>query len=63
MPSDRCPLCMKVREYDLTKETYLKFQNSERLICRECSNEVEQQLRPTWHIVGNRVFPKSMLSI
>lgn len=54
---------MKVREYDLTKETYLKFQNSERLICRECSNEVEQQLRPTWHIVGNRVFPKSMLSI
>jgi len=53
---------MKTREFDPAKEQYLKYQNSERLVCRECSAEVEQQMRPTWHIVGNRIFPKSSLS-
>jgi hypothetical protein len=54
-------MCLKFCEYDLETKEYLKFQNTERLICRQCAAEVENQLRPTWQIVGKRIFPKKLL--
>lgn len=56
---DRCPLCFKVAEYDMDARTYIKFQNTERLICEKCAAEVKSQMRPTWQIISGRVFPKS----
>ena len=61
MQEERCPLCLRIRAYDIEQQEYYRFQNSERLICRECGQEIETRLRPTWQIIGKRVFPKSLL--
>lgn len=58
---DRCPLCLKIKQYDLENKTYLKYQNTERLVCEKCSKEIEANTRPTWQIISNRIFPKSSL--
>ncbi len=57
---DRCPLCLKVMEFNIEEEEYLKYQNTERLVCHKCSEEVKGQMRPTWQIIANRIFPRSM---
>ncbi len=57
---DRCPLCLKIREYKIPELTYLKYQNSERLVCQECAEEIRGQMRPTWQIIAGRVFPRSL---
>jgi hypothetical protein len=56
---DRCPLCLKFKDFDTENRNYLRFQNSERLVCRECESELKGQMRPTWQIMSGRVFPKS----
>jgi len=62
MQEERCPLCLKIRAFDLENEVYNRFQNSERLVCMECSQEIEHRLRPTWQIVGGRIFPRNTMS-
>lgn len=57
---DRCPLCLKIKEFDIPEEVYLKYQNTERLVCKKCEAEVVGQMRPTWQIIANRVFPRSL---
>lgn len=56
---DRCPLCLMIKEYDLEKNDYLKYQNTPRLVCRQCAEEIQGHMRPTWQIMAGRVFPKS----
>jgi len=60
---DRCPLCLKMKEFRIPEVGYLKFQNSERLVCQECAEEIRGQMRPTWQIIANRVFPRSMRNV
>ena len=60
MQEERCPMCLRIQPYEIDKRTYFRFQNSERLVCAECSKDVENQLRPNWQIVGTRIFPKSL---
>lgn len=60
---DRCPLCLKIIEFELQKKSYLKFQNSERLVCEKCAKEIEENSRPTWQIISNRVFQKSLRNV
>ena len=55
----RCPLCLKMTEFNTKQEKYLRLQNSEKLICKKCENEIKDGLRPTWQISSNRVFPKN----
>ncbi len=59
---ERCPLCLKMQEYHVDEREYLRFQNTARLVCAECEKEVRNRMRPTWTIVGNRVFPCSSLN-
>ena len=61
MPEERCPMCLKICPFDLENQEYYRFQNTERLVCRPCAIEVETRLRPSWQIIGKRVFPKSLL--
>ncbi|NLM17261.1 MAG: hypothetical protein GX221_06050 [Candidatus Riflebacteria bacterium] len=56
-----CPLCMKEREYLIPEEKYLKYKNTERLICRICEDEIAQNTRQAWQVVSSRVFPKRTL--
>jgi hypothetical protein len=56
---DRCPLCLKIKEFDTETQSYLKFQNTERLVCEKCADEIRGHMRPTWQIITGRVFPKS----
>ncbi|MBF0405979.1 MAG: hypothetical protein HQM10_01390 [Candidatus Riflebacteria bacterium] len=58
MAQEKCPLCLKIKNFDVEEVSYLKYQNTERLVCIECRKEIEGHLRPTWQIVGNRIFPK-----
>ena len=53
-------MCLKIQVYEIEKRTYFRFQNSERLVCLECTREVESQMRPNWQIIGTRIFPKSL---
>lgn len=59
MQEERCPLCLRIKHYDIANKTYYRFQNTERLVCEPCAKEVENRLRPTWQIVAGRVFPRS----
>ncbi len=56
---DKCPLCLKSVEFEPEKNTYLKYQNSERLVCPRCADEIRGHMRPTWQIISGRVFPRS----
>lgn len=56
---DRCPLCLVMKDYDLEKDVYLKFQNTQRLVCKQCAAEVQGHMRPTWQVIAGRVFPRS----
>jgi hypothetical protein len=56
---DRCPLCLKIFQFDIENTSYLRFQNSERLVCPKCAAEIKGHMRPTWQIISGRVFPKS----
>jgi len=60
---DRGPLCLKIQKFDIHKKSYLKFQNSERLVCEKCAKEIEENSRPTWQIISNRVFQKSLKNV
>lgn len=60
---DKCPLCLKIKEFNITESSYLKYQNSERLVCNECAEEVRGQMRPTWQIIAGRVFPRSLRNL
>lgn len=59
MPEGRCPLCLQIRQYDVEKQNYCRYQNTERLVCAICLKEIENHLRPTWQIIAGRVFPRS----
>lgn len=59
---DRCPLCLQIKEFDIEHVDYLKFQNTERLICKQCAAEIRGQMRPTWQVISGRVFPRSTKS-
>lgn len=52
---------MKEREYLIPEEKYLKYKNTERLICRICEDEIAQNTRQAWQVVSSRVFPKRTL--
>jgi superfamily II helicase len=56
---DRCPLCLIIKKYNLEEKKYLKFQNTEKLICDQCAEEIKGHMRPTWKIMAGRVFPQS----
>lgn len=58
---ERCPLCLRTREYMPERYEYVRYQNTERLVCVECEREIRNRLRPTWQIVGTRVFPRSTI--
>lgn len=60
---DRCPLCLKIKEFKIPEVDYLKFQNSERPVCQACAEEVRGQMRPTWQIIAGRVFPRSLRNL
>lgn len=55
----RCPLCFKIKDFDLEQDDYLKFQNTLKPVCQSCSSDIRDQVRPTWQIIAGRVFPKS----
>ena len=38
---DRCPLCLKMKEFNIPDEEYLKYQNTERLVCKKCAEEIK----------------------
>ena len=59
---DRCPLCLQIKKFDIEHIDYLKFQNTERLVCKQCDAEIRGQMRPTWQIISGRVFPRSTKS-
>jgi hypothetical protein len=59
---DRCPLCLQIKQFDIENGDYLKFQNTERLVCKQCASEIRGQMRPTWQIISGRVFPRSTKS-
>lgn len=59
MVKARCPLCLQIKEFNIEKEEYIKFQNTDKLVCKSCTNEIECHMRPTWQIISGRVFPKS----
>ncbi|GEM_PF-782301 len=59
---DRCPLCLQIKQFDIENVSYLKFQNTERLVCKQCAAEIRGQMRPTWQIISGRVFPRSTKS-
>lgn len=56
---DRCPLCLKFKNFDIKQESYLKFQNTEKLVCEKCAGEIRDGMRPTWQILSGRIFPRS----
>ncbi len=56
---EKCPLCLVDKEYDLEIKKYLKFQNTQRLVCEKCASEIAGHMRPTWQVIAGRVFPKS----
>lgn len=59
MQEERCPLCLKIKNFDVDNQNYLRFQNTERMVCSDCSADIRHLLRPTWQIIAGRVFPKS----
>lgn len=61
MQEERCPMCLKFRVFDVETRQYYRYQNSERLVCEICAREIENHLRPTWQIIGRRIFPKSSI--
>ena len=60
---DRCPLCLKMKEFNVPEEEYLKYQNTERFVCKKCADEIKGQMRPTWQIIAGRVFPRSLRNL
>ncbi len=57
---DKCPLCLRNITYDLENNKYFKYKNTERLVCKQCATEVKANVRPTWQIISNRIFYKSL---
>jgi superfamily II helicase len=60
---EKCPLCLKNKNYEPEKVKYFKYKNSERYICEKCGDEIKANIRPTWQIIANRVFPKSLKNV
>lgn len=56
---DRCPLCLKYKEYNLEENVYLRLQNTGRLVCEDCANQIRDGIRPTWQIIAGRIYPRS----
>ncbi len=52
-----------MKEFNVPEEEYLKYQNTERYVCKRCAEEIKGQMRPTWQIIAGRVFPRSLRNL